>query len=157
MINLLISLSLESSYLNAEGGLFDFNATLPLMAIQILCIMVILNTVFYKPIAKVLNDRDKYVRSSLELASKNLQKSEELTQLYETNLMKARQEAQLIISISKKEAQDKVAQEIQEAQSKIAVVVMDTSRQLNQQQEQALKQLETQVEVELIRYKLLSI
>lgn len=109
--------------------------------------MVILNALFYKPIAKILNERDEYVRSSLNLASEKLTKSDELTQLYENNLKGARKEAQSLISISKKEAQNQVAQEIQEAQMKISEMVMQTSQQLNIQQEKALQQLETQVEV----------
>mmetsp|Transcript_21700 Transcript_21700/g.53547 ORF Transcript_21700/g.53547 Transcript_21700/m.53547 type:complete len:164 (+) Transcript_21700:1253-1744(+) len=152
-----MSLDLQSSHLTAEGGLFDFNATLPLMAIQLLVLMVILNALFYKPIAKILNERDEYVRSSLNLASEKLTKSDELTQLYENNLKGARKEAQSLISISKKEAQNQVAQEIQEAQMKISEMVMQTSQQLNIQQEKALQQLETQVESlsEQIKSKLL--
>ena len=35
------------------GGLFDFNATLPLMALQIILLSVVLTFVFYKPVSKV--------------------------------------------------------------------------------------------------------
>lgn len=41
-----------------NGGLFDLNATLPLMAIQILILMVVLNSVFYKPITNILDERN---------------------------------------------------------------------------------------------------
>ena len=40
------------------GGLFDFNATLPLMAIQFILLTVALTFVFYKPVAKVLDERE---------------------------------------------------------------------------------------------------
>jgi len=36
------------------GGLFDFNGTLPLMAIQFILLTVVLTFVFYKPVAKLL-------------------------------------------------------------------------------------------------------
>ena len=35
------------------GGLFDFNATLPLMAIQFVLLTVVLTFVFYKPVSKL--------------------------------------------------------------------------------------------------------
>ena len=40
------------------GGLFDFNATLPLMAIQFVLLTGCLTFVFYKPVSKVLEDRE---------------------------------------------------------------------------------------------------
>ena len=40
------------------GGLFDFNATLPLMAIQFILLTVVLTFVFYKPVSKVLEERE---------------------------------------------------------------------------------------------------
>ncbi len=59
MTNSLFSLALQSVSTESEGGLFDFNATLPLMAIQILLLMVALNLIFYKPISQVLDERDE--------------------------------------------------------------------------------------------------
>jgi F-type H+-transporting ATPase subunit b len=37
-----------------EGGLFDFDATLPLMALQFLILVAVLNAVFYKPLTKAM-------------------------------------------------------------------------------------------------------
>ena len=36
-----------------EGGLFDINATLPLMAIQVVALTYILNSLFFKPVGTV--------------------------------------------------------------------------------------------------------
>lgn len=47
MMNILILLS--SSEVNGPGGLFDINATLPLVAAQFLVLMVILNIILYNP------------------------------------------------------------------------------------------------------------
>jgi len=43
------------------GGLFDFNATLPIMALQFVLLTVVLTFVFYKPVAKVLDDRETMI------------------------------------------------------------------------------------------------
>merc|ERR1711933_287714 len=39
------------------GGLFDFNATLPLIAIQVIFLMVVLNIVFFRTTNKLLSYR----------------------------------------------------------------------------------------------------
>ena len=44
--------------------MFDFDATLPIMALQFLLLTYILNLVFYKPSTKALDERDAYVREN---------------------------------------------------------------------------------------------
>ena len=148
----------NSLFLLAEGGLFDFNATLPLMALQILLLMVVLNSLFYTPIAKVLDERDKNIRDNLTQAADALAKAEAITKQYEEDLAKERRDAQMIIASSQKEAQQIVAQEIEEAQRKTEELVKLATTQLNSQKEKALQALEKQVNTlsEQIKNKLLS-
>lgn len=47
------------------GKLFDFNATLPIMAAQFLLLMVFLDKTWFTPVGKVLDDRDELIRSKL--------------------------------------------------------------------------------------------
>ena len=56
------------------GGLFDFNATLPLMAIQFIILSVVLTFVFYKPVSKVIAKREEYISDNLTIASKKTSK-----------------------------------------------------------------------------------
>ena len=58
------------------GGLFDFNATLPLMAIQFILLTVVLTFVFYKPVAKVLEERETTISTNLADASDKLLKAD---------------------------------------------------------------------------------
>nr|YP_010337512.1 ATP synthase CFO B' subunit subunit II [Dixoniella grisea]UNJ17097.1 ATP synthase CFO B' subunit subunit II [Dixoniella grisea] len=138
--------SLPSSFVSAEGGLFNFDATLPLMAIQVLVLMLILNTIFFKPILAVLDQRDEYI-VNLATASRQLAQAEELANSYQTKLAEARQEAQVLVSNAKTEAQNSIAQEIKEAQNKAEKLLLETSKQLNIQQEQALATLEKQIDI----------
>ena len=39
----------------SEGGLFDFDATLPLMAAQVVLLNYILNALFFKPVGKAVS------------------------------------------------------------------------------------------------------
>jgi F-type H+-transporting ATPase subunit b len=158
MTNSLFSLALQSVSTESEGGLFDFNATLPLMAIQILLLMVALNLIFYKPISQVLDERDESIRKQLTEASEMLMKAESITKQYELDLAQERREAQSIIASAQKGAQEIVALEIKQAQKDTEQLVTEATNQLNSQKEKALKALEEQVNTlsEQIKNKLIS-
>ena len=158
MTNTLFSLALEAVSTESEGGLFDFNATLPIMAIQILLLMVVLNITFYKPIGQVLDERDEWIRKQLTQASEMLMKAETITKQYELDLSHERREAQSIIALAQKGAQDIVAMEIKQAQKDTEQLVAEATNQLNSQKEKALKALEEQVNTlsEQIKNKLIS-
>ena len=158
MTNSLFSLALQSVSTESEGGLFDFNATLPLMAIQILLLMVALNLIFYKPIGQVLDERYESIRKQLTEASELLMKAESITKQYELDLAQERREAQTIITSAQKGAQEIVAMEIKQAQKDTEQLVTEATNQLNSQKEKALKALEEQVNTlsEQIKNKLIS-
>lgn len=157
MVNLFLLFALQVSNTEVEGGLFDFNATLPLMALQFLLLTVILNFLFYKPVSEVLDERDEYIRNSLTTASASLLKANELTSKYEQELAQSRKRAQDIIKASQQEAQKIVSVKIKEAQQDAEKLVSEASHQLNIQKEQALKTLEDQVDTlsDQIKQKLL--
>jgi F-type H+-transporting ATPase subunit b len=139
------------------GGLFDFNATLPLMALQIILLSVVLTFVFYKPVSKVLDDREAYINGNLTTASEKLIKADELYSEYDEQLKTARVNAQAIIAKSEKEAKDVVALEINQARQDAVKLIDRTNKELESQKAVALEQLETQVDElsQLIKEKLL--
>jgi F-type H+-transporting ATPase subunit b len=158
MTNSLVSFILYATSTESEGGLFDFNATLPVMAIQILLLTFFLNLVFYKPIGKILDERDEIIRNQLTQASEMLVKTENITRQYELELSQERKEAQAIITSAQKSAQEIVAMEIKQAQKDTEQLVSEATSQLNSQKEKALKALEEQVGVlsEQIKNKLIN-
>ena len=139
------------------GGLFDFNATLPLMAIQFVLLMVVLTFIFYKPVSKVLEDREEYISGNLTQASDKLIKADELYKQYDEQLKTAKINAQATIAKADKEAKDSVALEIGEARADAAKLIERTNKELEAQKSTALAQLETQVDElsQLIKEKLL--
>jgi F-type H+-transporting ATPase subunit b len=139
------------------GGLFDFNATLPLMAIQFILLTVALTFVFYKPVAKVLDDREMYITTNLTSASEKLITADSLYQEYEEQLKSARVNAQSVIAKSEKEAKDAVAIEIEQARADAGRLLDQTTKELEAQKSLAIEKLETQVDEisQLIKEKLL--
>lgn len=158
MIHLTFLLSLQEAETEIQGGLFDFNATLPLMVLQFLILTVVLNIIFYKPVNFVLDDRDEYIRNSLTTASSSLLKANELIKQHEQELASARKEAQEIIRKSQQEAQKMVSVKVKEAQQEAEQLISEAYEQLNVQKEKALKTLETQVDTltDQIKVKLLN-
>jgi F-type H+-transporting ATPase subunit b len=139
------------------GGLFDFNATLPLMAIQFILLTVVLTFLFYKPVSKVIDERETYINGNLTTASEKLIKADELYKEYDEQLKTARVDAQAIIAQSEKEAKDVVAAEINQARLDATKLIEQTNKELEAQKSLALQQLETQVDElsQLIKEKLL--
>ena len=85
-----------------EGGLFDFNATLPLMALQFILLTVALTFIFYKPVAKVLEDRETFISTNLAEASEKLIKADELYKQYDEQLKQLVQTLNLLLQNLKK-------------------------------------------------------
>jgi len=141
----------------ASGGLFDFNATLPLMAIQFVLLTVVLTFLFYKPVSKVIDEREAYISGNLSQASEKLVKADELYKQYDEQLKTARVNAQAIIASSEKEAKDAVALEIGQARTDAANLIAQTNKELEAQKSLALEKLESQVDElsQLIKEKLL--
>lgn len=100
MIN--FSILISSSEVSGPGGLFDIDATLPLVAIQFLLLMVILNIILYNPLLTVIEERKEYILTNLSKASEILAEANDLTTQYEQELDSVRKEAQFEITTSQK-------------------------------------------------------
>jgi F-type H+-transporting ATPase subunit b len=100
MIN--FSILISSSEVSGPGGLFDINATLPLVAIQFILLAVILNIVLYNPLLTIIEERKEYILTNLGKASEILAEANKLTTQYEEELANVRKEAQLEITNSQK-------------------------------------------------------
>jgi F-type H+-transporting ATPase subunit b len=100
MVNL--SIIISSSEVSGPGGLFDINATLPLVAIQFLLLMVLLNVILYSPLLTIIEERKEYILNKLAKASEILSQANELTAQYEQELNTVRKEEQLEITNSQK-------------------------------------------------------
>ncbi|WP_309494825.1 F0F1 ATP synthase subunit B' [Phormidium yuhuli] len=116
-----------------EGGLFSFDATLPLMAVQFMVLVGVLNAVFYKPLSKSLDDRDDYIRTKNQSAQARLKEVQDKQAKYEQELASSRQKAQEIINAARAQANRTADAEIAEAQ-----------RQANEEREQAAAEIEQQ-------------
>jgi F-type H+-transporting ATPase subunit b len=126
--------------------MFDFDATLPLMALQFLLLMFLLNALFYKPLMKAIDDRDNYIRTNRVDAQERLAKAESLAKHYEQELAETRRQSQAIITAAQTEAQRISAQKVAEAQQEAQIQREQAQQELDRQREEAFQALEQQVD-----------
>ena len=100
MINL--SILISNSEVIGPGGLFDINATLPLVTIQFILLVIVLNIILYNPLLTIIEERKEYILVNLGKASEILAEANKLTEQYEQELTSVRKEAQLEITNSQK-------------------------------------------------------
>ena len=128
-----------------EGGLFDLDATLPLMAVQFLILVAVLNAVFYKPLSKAIDDRDDYIRKTQLEARDRLSKAEALAKQYEQELAQTRRQSQDVIAAAQADAQKIYSQRIAEAQAEAQSQREQAALEIEQQKQAALQSLEQEV------------
>ena len=141
-----ILLVTEAAEKSAEGGLFDINATLPLMALQFLLLVAILNVVFYKPLGKALDDRAQYVRNQIGQAQERKEKAQAIALQYEQELKDVRRQSQGIIATAQAEAEKLVAAQVQKAQQEVQEKKEAAATKMAADKAQALASLEQQVD-----------
>ena len=143
MINL--SILISSSDVSGPGGLFDLNATLPLVAIQFVLLTVILNTILYSPLLNVIEERKEYILNNLSKASGILEEATNLTEKYEQELTSVRKEAQLEITNSQKIHKEILETELNISQKYIDNLLDTISQDLLTKKDIALNSLDGNV------------
>jgi len=144
MINL--SILISSSEVTGPGGLFDINATLPLVAIQFVLLMVILNIILYSPLLTIIEERKEYILNYLAEASEKLAKAKELTVQYEQDLENIRKEAQLEIANSQNIHTEILNIELDISQKYIDSLLKTVLSELLNKKKTALDTLDTSVQ-----------
>lgn len=129
-----------------EGGLFDFDATLPLMAVQFLLLVVVLNAVFYKPLTKVIDDRAEYIRTNILQARERLDKAQKLAKQYEQELGDTRRKSQATIAAAQADAQKIAASKIADAQQEAQAKREQAAQEIEAQKQEVMQALEQEVD-----------
>jgi F-type H+-transporting ATPase subunit b len=128
------------------GGLFDINATLPLVAIQFLLLVVILNILLYSPLLTVIEERKEYILTNLGKASELLAEANSLTAKYEEELLSVRKEAQLEITNSQKIHKEILELEINISQKYLDNILDNITNDFENRKTSALNNLESSVQ-----------
>ena len=126
-----------------EGGLFDLDATLPLMAVHVVLLTFIPNALFFSPVGRVVEEREGYVTTSRAEAKQKLAQAERLEADLKDQLKEARQAAQKLIQEAEQDS-DKLYREALAAATADANASREQARrEIDAQRESAMAQLKS--------------
>jgi len=130
----------------SEGGLFDFDATLPLMAVQVVVLTFILNSLFFKPVGRVVEEREGYVTTSRAEAKKKLAEVERLETDLKNQLKEARKSAQKVINEAEQDSENLYKEALALATSEANASREEARREIDSQRDKALDQLKKEAD-----------
>jgi len=128
-----------------RGGLFDIGATLPLVAIQFLLLMFILNLILYNPLTTLMNQRNEYILDNLSKASEMLVTAADLTQKYEAELTGTKKDAQQEIAKLQKLQKESFDTELNISQKYIDTLVQNILDNFSKNKKTVLDNLDSEI------------
>jgi len=129
-----------------EGGLFDFDATLPLMAVQVVLLTFILNSLFFRPVGRVVEEREGYVTTTRAEAKQKLAQVEKYESELRDQLKAARQAAQKLINDAEQDSDKLYREALGLATAEANASREKARRDIDSQRESALNQLKVDSE-----------
>ena len=141
-----------------EGGLFDLDATLPLMAVQVVLLTYVLNLLFFRPIGRTVEERDSYIALSRADAKQKLAQSERLAADLTAQLKDARQKSQTLIVDAEDEMDRLYRSALAAAQADVNASMESARRTIEAERQKAMEHLEGESDLlsELIVNRLLA-
>jgi len=130
-----------------KGVLFDIGATLPLVAIQFLMLMFVLNILLYNPLLTLINERNEYVLDNLNKASEMTLAAKELNIKYESELILTKKEAKLEVTELQKMQQEKFNNELKISQMDIESLIQTILESFNNKKFITLNNLENEIKI----------
>lgn len=105
----------------------EFNATFIVSAISFIVFSIIMNAIFYKPLSKIVDERQKFIDESLKDAKNKTAKSEEIIKDKRKKVETTKQDARKIIVDKSEEAKSQKNVLTTDAQQK-AVQTINTAK-----------------------------
>ncbi|MFN5118272.1 MAG: F0F1 ATP synthase subunit B' [Cyanobacteriota bacterium] len=124
-----------------EGGLFDLDATLPLMALQVVLLTFILNALFFRPVGRAVEEREGFINTSRAQAKEKLAQVERLEAELKEQLKEARQQSQKLIQEAEQESDRLYREAMGVAQAESNASREQARREIDAQRTSALGQL----------------
>lgn len=143
-----VSLALAPPSLAAEiekAALFDFNLTLPIIALEFLFLMFALDKVYYTPLGKFMDERDAAIREKLNSVKDTSEEVKQLEEQANAVMRAARAEISAALNKMKKETQVEVEQKLAEGRKKVETELQEALASLEKQKEDTVKALDSQI------------
>jgi len=125
--------------------LVDLNATLIAQIINFLILVAILVKVAYKPLMKIMAERQAKIAESMQTAETERQAAEKLRLEYQEQLAQARTQAQAIVDKAMKLAEQTKEEIIEEARAEHNRLLKAAQDEIQRERERALAELRGEV------------
>ncbi len=123
----------------------DLNATLFAQIFNFLLLVAILSKFAYKPLMKILADRQARIQGNLDTAEQERLTAEQLKKEYLEQLTAARVQAQEIVEKATRLAEQSKEEILQEARAESSRLLKATQAEIAREREQALKEFKGEV------------
>ncbi len=128
----------ESQGLSLDPAVIGFQA------LNFVLLLVALNLILYKPLTKLLNEREQKIREGVENAEKAEASLREARSVREDMLKNAKVESQTMMEKSRKEGENIKNGIVQEAQEQAKKIVDNGHQVLNMEKAKAMEELKAQ-------------
>ena len=113
--------------------------------LNFILLMIVLNTILYKPLKKYFEERQNKIQNDIDEASKSLEKANKLVAENESKLKNAIEEARCIKEAIHQEAIEQAENIIKIAKKQEHDIILQTENKLVSMNKQAMKDLESQL------------
>ncbi len=124
----------------------EFNATFLVSVISFIVFVFIMNTIFYKPLEKIITEREKLVADTLNDAKNTKEKSEKLIQEREEKLTKAAVESKEHVAKSLEKANKKAKEQLNNAKTDSFKKIAEEKLNIEKERENATKILDSHIQ-----------
>lgn len=128
------------------GGPLDVNPGLIIWTVVTFAVLLfVLKKVAWKPILNSLNEREKFIKDSLEKAEIAQKEAEKLIQDNRASMLKAEEEAQKIIAQGRDYAEKLKAQLLEESKTEAKKLVDNAKAEIERKNQEAFNDIKDQV------------
>ena len=130
----------------AQGGLLDVNPGLIFwLTITFVLLLFLLKKIAWGPILNSLNERENFIKDSIEKAEKAQADAEKLLEENNANLARAEEEAQKIIEQGREYSDKLKAQMLEESKSEAKKMITEATSEIERKNQEAFNNLKDQV------------
>jgi F-type H+-transporting ATPase subunit b len=128
------------------GGPLDVNPGLIIWTtVTFVVLLFLLKKFAWKPILNSLDERENFIKDSLEKAEKAQVEAEELLKQNQANLAKAEEEAQKVINQGREYAEKLKSQLLEESKKEAKKMIDDASAEIQQKNKEAFNNLKAEI------------
>jgi F-type H+-transporting ATPase subunit b len=127
--------------------LIELNWTFFVQIFNFLLLMFILNKILYKPILKVLDEREARIAGGQEKAKELLDESQSILKSYNEKLYGAKIDAMTVKNSSRKQAVDEANEIIENARRNAETIVLDVQKEMTEEIARVKSELEPEIGV----------